>query len=157
MLRNIQSGRWHLQAVLAFALFCGGCCLVTPAHSQFQEIHQLVLNDDIAGVAADLDRAPSDLNLREDDGLTPLHLAVLHCRLSIVKLLISKGADLNAKATGGATPLHFAAQEGCAEGIVALRAGGARIDSRDDQGRTPLDRAKLWHQTSVEPLLQPTP
>jgi len=157
MIRSFQSGGCRLRAALAAALLCGGCCLFTPSRSKYQTIHQLVLNGDVAGVASDLRRKPADVNLPEDDGLLPLHLAVLHCHIDVVKLLISKGADVNAKATGGATPLHFAAQEGCADAIVVLRAAGGRIDAIDDKGRTPLDRAKLWHQAAVEPLLQPSP
>jgi len=49
----------------------------------------------------------ADVNAKDNEGKTPLHLAVEKTRIEKVELLISKGADVNAKANNGNTPLHF--------------------------------------------------
>lgn len=95
-----------------------------------------------------------DLNLPDDAGLTPLHLAAGHCRTNVVALLLEKGAQPNSKAKGGATPLHLASQEGCADAVTMLLTGGAQVNARDDQGRTPLKRAEEWRQDATVQLLR---
>jgi ankyrin repeat protein len=50
-----------------------------------------------------------NVNKRDKDGWTPLHLAACYCHTAILDLLISKGADVNAKGYDGATPLRVAA------------------------------------------------
>ncbi|HZL44998.1 MAG TPA: ankyrin repeat domain-containing protein [Opitutaceae bacterium] len=148
------SDLWRGTVALVAVLIGGGCFLFPAARSTYRSIHEYAIAGDAAGVADDLNRTPSDLNLPDDAGQTPLHLATVHCRIDVVKLLIAKGADLNRKAKGGATPLHLAAQEGCADAVTALLAAGAEVNPRDDQGRTPLGRAKEWNKPAVVPLLQ---
>lgn len=46
----------------------------------------------------------------DDEGLTPLHVAVLHGQLSMAKFLLSKGADPNKPSDGLPTPLQLAEQ-----------------------------------------------
>ena len=41
--------------------------------------------------------AGTDINSKDENGMTPLHLAVQHGQKEITELLIAKGADLNAK------------------------------------------------------------
>jgi ankyrin repeat protein len=145
---------------LPVALFSAAClvltagCFHTPPHSAYRPIHRYAIDGDAVGVAAELAKNPGDLNLPEDAGLTPLHLAAGHCRTNVVALLLDKGAKLNVKAQGGATPLHLAAQEGCADAVTMLLDKGANVNARDDQGRTPLKRAEEWHQEAVAQLLR---
>ena len=48
------------------------------------------------------------MNVKDNQGLTPLHIAVANSHKDIAELLISKGADVNAKDKESYTPLHFA-------------------------------------------------
>ena len=49
----------------------------------------------------------ANVNLRRDDGSTPLHLAAW-CSLKAVRFLIESGADINASREDGKTPLDYA-------------------------------------------------
>jgi len=138
---------------LAFAVLCGGCVLFHKP-SAYRPIHQYAIAGDVAGVAGELTKTPGDLNLPDDAGLTPLHLAALHCHTNVVALLLAKGAKVNQEATDDATPLHLAAQEGCTDAVTMLLAKGAKVNTRDDQGRTPLKRAELWHRDATAELLR---
>ncbi len=137
----------------ACGLLASGCWPAHP-HSAYRTIHQCAINGDAAGVSAELAGHPEELNLPEDDGLTPLHLAAENCHTNVVVLLLDKGAKIGVQGSDNETPLHLAAQEGCADVVAILLARGADINARDKQGRTPLDRAQQWHQTNVVTLLQ---
>src|ERR1039458_1059816 len=95
----------------ALAIACAGCFLIPPAHSTYRPIHEYAAAGNVAAVAQDLATNSDDLNLPDDAGRTPLHLAATHCHTDVVLLLLNKGAKIDPKAAGGATPLHLAAQE----------------------------------------------
>jgi len=139
---------------VALAIACAGCFLIPLSHSSYRPIHEFAASGNVAAVAQDLATNSCDLNLPDDAGRTPLHLAATHCRTDVVLLLLNKGARVDAKAVGGATPLHLAAQGGCADVVNLLLAKGAKVNARDDQKRTPLDRAVEWHQDAVVQLLR---
>jgi ankyrin repeat protein len=140
-----------LTTVLAVA---GAGCFHAPQHSAYREIHASARDGDVAQVAGDLAQNPGDLNLPDDAGLTPLHLAASACHTNVVALLLDQGAQIDRPAKDGATPLHLAAQEGCADAVNLLLVRGADVNARDDQKRTPLVRAEQWHQDAMVPLLR---
>lgn len=137
----------------AFGLMTSGCWSAHP-HSEYRVIHQLAINGDAAGVAAELAQHPDELNLPEDHELTALHLAAQNCHTNVVVLLLDKGAKINVTADDKATPLHLAAQEGCTDVVTVLLARSAKINLHDNQDRTPLKRAEQWHQDEVVQLLK---
>lgn len=153
MRTQFQSPLRAVASAVAVAFLCLGCVLFHK-HSAYRQIHEHAKAGDAAAVAADLSENPSNINLPDDAGLTPLHLAALHCHTNVVMLLLAKGAKINRKAKDDATPLHLAAQEGCVDAITMLLAKGAKINAQDNQGRTPLKRAELWHQNAVAELLR---
>jgi len=129
-------------------------CACANQHSLHRSIHDDARNGDAAVVAQDLTQDPGSVNLPDDAGLTPLHLAASYCHTNVMLLLLDKGAWIDARAKGGITPLHIAAQEGCADAVNLLLMKGADINARDDQGNTPLKRAELWHQDVVVQILR---
>ena len=88
----------------------------------------------------------ADVNARDKDNNTPLHLAIRTPKVEIIMLLIDKGADVNASNNDGYTPLNLAfiaIRDGTnlTEIVMALIDKGADINSRDPYGWTPLHHA----------------
>lgn len=89
-------------------------------------------------------RQGTDVNARNGEKMTPLHVAALNGRDRAVNALREKGADVNAREPScGSTPLHMAAHIGHVPTILALTAGptGANVNAEDFDGNTPLDLA----------------
>ena len=95
--------------------------------------------------------AGADLNAKEEDGETPLHVAALRGPKETVELLLAKGADVNAKDENGVTPLHWPETEEIAELLIA---NGADVNAKTNDGHTPLDRAILNEDTETAALLR---
>jgi ankyrin repeat protein len=69
----------------------------------------------------------ADINAREGNGLTPLHLAVIHNNYKLTKLLLEHGAKVNVKDYKyGLTPLQMAASNDYDEIVALLRKYGAK-------------------------------
>ena len=54
----------------------------------------------------------ADVNARDDDGWTPLHVAALQGRLDVARLLLERGADAGVRDRDGRTPADLARREG---------------------------------------------
>jgi cytohesin len=124
-------------------------------HIRLIELIETIEKGDIEAVKQHL-AAGADVNAKDEEGLTPLHLAAGRGHKKIVELLIAKDADVNAKlAVEGETPLHLAAWDGHKEIAELLIAKGADVNVRDKgsgrlvgHGRTPIDLAILLSQSS---------
>jgi ankyrin repeat protein len=84
----------------------------------------------------------SDLNCQDQDGITPLHLAVT-CSEVTVRRMLQAGADATIPTFEGLTPLHLAARSRQANivGLILELLKDKRktvIDSMDKNGWTPL-------------------
>ena len=80
----------------------------------------------------------ADVDSRDSENVTPLHLASTLGHLDIVKLLFGYGAGINSRGNDGWTPLHCASHMGRLEVSQALFERGADINSLDNEGCTPL-------------------
>jgi len=116
-------------------------------------IRKAVRDGNIEAVKQYLD-AGTDVNAKEENGVTPLHQAAFYGQKEVVELLIAKGADVNAKEEEGWTPLHFAAEGGHKEVAELLIAAGADVNARDNGGETPLDLAIERKKTDTADLLR---
>lgn len=118
-------------------------------------IYDAVVKGDAAVVKELLAKDPKLVNVRNNDGKAPLHLAALKKQKDTVKLLIANGADVNLKSTckQQATPLHFAANGGDLDIVKLLVAKGAVVDGRESDGETPLAYAAYNGFTDVAAFL----
>lgn len=82
-----------------------------------------------------------DINTVNSSSETLLHVAAEHGQLSVIELLIQKGARLDLQDNKGQTALHRAASKGNTEIVRALTKAGAPIYTLDLQGKTPIHLA----------------
>lgn len=80
----------------------------------------------------------ADVNAAESNGTRPLHWAVHHGNVDLVKQLLKAGADVNVANNYGATPISEAAVLGDYALMKVLLDAGADPDSRNPDGQTPL-------------------
>jgi ankyrin repeat protein len=148
----LQFARFAVACVSFLA--AGGCAFLAPPHSDYRPIHQAAAACDSPQVSTIIQNDPKAVNLTEDGGRGPLHVAAARCCTNVMQLLLQAGAKLELKGKTGETPLHVAAQEGCIAGVKLLVEKGAQINARDNQGHTPLRRAVDYEQTEVAALLR---
>lgn len=92
----------------------------------------------------------TDVNVRNNIGMTPLHYAALCGHKDMVKILLAKKADVNALDCQGLTPLHLAAQYGHGDIIKVLLLYGADINAKTNyRGLTPMHWAAFWGDTEA--------
>ncbi|CAG4986519.1 unnamed protein product [Colias eurytheme] len=85
--------------------------------------------------------APALADARDADGLTPLHLAVVHGNVPLVQTLLAAGADVNAKDNEHHTVVHWATVCGEVGALRAVLAAGADAATPDQHGGYPLHYA----------------
>ena len=83
----------------------------------------------------------ADVNIRANNGASPLHFAASEGRSNIVDYLLKYGADVNIIRNDGASPLHFAASEGHSNTVEYLLKFGADVNVRKIDGTSPLHSA----------------
>ncbi|MCB9496014.1 MAG: ankyrin repeat domain-containing protein [Fibrobacteria bacterium] len=93
------------------------------------------------------------------NGQTALCIAAMNNKLSIMGVLIAKGANVNhATQIDGTTPLMYAAKSGSIDAVKTLLAQGAKIDAQDKVGATALHYAVMGGSIAVaEELLTREP
>ncbi|KAL5218336.1 hypothetical protein ABZP36_019020 [Zizania latifolia] len=110
------------------------------------------------------------VNVRDDTGATPLHLAARQGWRRCVHVLLENGAIVSASSGAfglpGSTPLHLAARGGSLDCVRQLLSWGADRLQRDSVGRIPYEVAMkrghaacaaLLNPSSPEPLVWPSP
>ena len=70
--------------------------------------------------------AGTDVNAKDDGGVTALQLAAFGGHKEVAELLIAEGADVNAKAGDGSTPLDWAIKRRRTEIADLLRKHGGK-------------------------------
>jgi ankyrin repeat protein len=96
----------------------------------------------------------SDVNQKNKDGQTSLHLAARSGHKEVARLLIAEGAIVNEEDKKNSfTPLHYAVTFGHIEVAKLLITEGARINARDDHGFIPLHWAALCNRKQLVELL----
>lgn len=104
----------------------------------------------------DLINGGVNVNVRGQNGMTPLHYAAKKHNEDIANALIKAGADINIKDQDGRTPLHWAAIERNKGVANALIKAGADVNAKDDYGRIPLHWAVNAGSIEVTQILLET-
>ena len=84
---------------------------------------------------------PDKINIKNEIGFTPLHVAADNGQLAIAKILLKNGANVNDQNKYESTPLHLSAFKGDAEMVQLLLENGARKETKESFGRTPYELA----------------
>ena len=97
----------------------------------------------------------ADPNIKNNSGIAPLLQATLDTQenLSIVELLIDRGADINTTTPDGLTALMVASIKGYKNIVVALINAGADIRKKDIFGYTATVLAARLGHTDIEEIL----
>lgn len=90
----------------------------------------------------------ADVNLRDDDGLTALHMA--HPSKQTIELLVSHGASVDLKDKAGNTALILVATKGKLDIVKLLLEHRANIDTCNGAGDSALTLAAAAHATPVQ-------
>jgi|GEM_PF-1346808 len=88
---------------------------------------------------ADMGRRRVDMDSRDCDGDTPLHVLLWRKNTGGAKALIEAGANPNAIGDMGETPLHVAVRSGLPDLVEALLVAGADAEIRSEFGSTPRE------------------
>ncbi|KAJ8791392.1 hypothetical protein J1605_004197 [Eschrichtius robustus] len=78
------------------------------------------------------------VNVTNQDGSSPLHIAALHGRADLILLLVKHGASVGARDAKQAVPLHLACQKGHFQVVKCLLDSNAKPNKKDISGNTPL-------------------
>lgn len=119
-------------SILLFAMSLNGCL------SSNQGFRQAILAGDQTKIRALL---AEGVNLEETDeeGITPLLLAIKQGRRDVVELLLNHGADIHHAGNDGVTPLFLAIRERRSDLVALLLDKGADVNERGAiSGVTPL-------------------
>jgi len=102
-------------------------------------LHQAARENDIELAHFLLKRKGIDINDKGYDDWTPLHCAVQHSNIGMIKMLLDAGANIDALRYGNAPPLHQAITVGDKEIVRYLIDAGADVSIEDDYGKTPFE------------------
>jgi ankyrin repeat protein len=109
---------------------------------------------DLFGAQRLLVRHPRLVHARDSGGYTPLLWAAKRGHISLVRLLLAKGAQVNVRNNWRNTPLHWAAYNGHLAVVARLLKAGADPNARErEMGHTPLHDAAWKGRRRVIALL----
>ncbi|EAY16408.1 ankyrin repeat protein, putative [Trichomonas vaginalis G3] len=98
-------------------------------------------------------RHGADIDIKDFDNQTPLHISVKESDLESIKFLVSHGADVNAEDNHGNSPLHAAANGRNKMIAMLFISHGADVNAKDDEGITPLHCAAKSNRKEIAEIL----
>jgi len=144
-------------SLLQFAAYCRNqsALAILKKHTSKLDIFEAASVGDAETVSRLLDGKPQLLNSFAIDGFTPLGLASFFGHLSLVELLLGKGANPNIPSNNSfkVAPLHSACAISNSSIVELLLAHGADVNAKQIQGVTPLHSAAHHGQTELAKLL----
>lgn len=83
-----------------------------------------------------------DINVRNHEGITPLHAGVVFCALPVVEEIVGLGGDIHAVDSAGMGALHYAAAFGDTVRLAWILEQAPEQNTAAANGFTPLDIAR---------------
>lgn len=115
----------------------------------------------MSGSILDLHGRHANMNRKNSQGITPVHLACLGGDADLLEVLLEQGGDPESKDKGGWTPLIYAAYAGHIECVKAILETGASIKAKDKHKHTAYDwamyirkKTKSYNHGVVEAYLE---
>jgi len=122
-----------------------------PAKDNFA-LHEAVAKGDLSAVEKFIESG-IPVDVRDNKGMTPLHIAAMERQKEIFEYLLTKGADISAENKRKETPLYFAIVNDSKEIAERLIALGAKVDRVSQFGETALHCAAKNGSLQVAELL----
>ena len=136
MQHRMKDSSRSLEVALLICFIVAGCAHVRPAPTV--TLWQAAQEGDIEQLRLHV-AARTDLNARNVDGRTPLHVATIALQPKAVEFLALNGADIHAtEGKIGWTVLHNEALNGHLETARLLIAKGADVNALDNGRRAPI-------------------
>lgn len=107
------------------------------------EFHKAAKEGNVEMVVKSLQDNPTEINLEDDNGNTPLCIATQRRHLAVVDILLRHSASINSSKRN---PMHQVRDASIARALIEA---GGDVNATDDQGNTPLHRAVLVKEISV--------
>lgn len=127
--------------------------LAASLSSNAGPLHHAARDGDVAEAKAEIDSG-AEINGLDENGETPLTLAILNGQSAATAFLLERGADIEARNRGGFTPLHAAAYVDDVDAAERLLAKGADVgDRRNKAGVSPLSVAAEQGHVAVARVL----
>lgn len=116
-------------------------------------MHALARHSFVYGALLSLPLQETDVNRRDETGLTPLMQAARDGEDREIKSLLERGAKVNEPDRYGWTALNYAVAGLDSDKVKLLLGGGAEVNTKDRRGMTPLMWAAIGGRTEIVKLL----
>ncbi len=123
-----------------FIISCSSAPTETPTTEQELTVHQMILNGQTAN-SKDLFQSRVDVNLQDENGNTPLHIAAQVNNSDMAVFLLTQGALTEIQNNAGDTPLFTAIRNNSYETARDLVQMDANIFARDVLAKTAFEAA----------------
>ncbi|CRG94164.1 ankyrin-repeat protein, putative [Plasmodium gallinaceum] len=91
----------------------------------------------------------SNINHKDINGISPLHICVKHGHLSLAKFLLENNANINIKDNDGQTPIFYAIINRHYDIVKLLIENGADVSIKDNNNASVYDYADFTGKTKL--------
>lgn len=120
----------------------------------FMSLHSHAVTGNVRSIKSLVEEYHFDVNTRDKNGNTALHVAVAHSQIAVINLLIKYDALIDAQNNKGLTPLHLATSKGILSIVKTLIKHKAEVNIQTRSGLTPLHCARSGDVNLLEVLVK---